>query len=179
MMLLTGGGPGHATGLRPPSLAMEMVVTRWVTSDSGRVEELLSQIGGRRPRRILLAAGGDLVLTTCVASAPRTWTLYGRLRYRRAWRLRQRVEIGVTMWSADTGELAVRPLRHRPYLAWSAPRERRYFDVTHQAADRLADLLRPDPVSVPGRRGADAYDLRRTADTSATDALRPPCRSLA
>src|SRR6202011_6165411 len=101
----------------------------------------------------------DLVLTTDVASAPRTRTLHGRLRYGRVWRVRQRVEIDVTMWSADTAELAVRPLGRRRYLAWGAGRERRYFDLTDQAADRLADLLRPPAISVPGRRGADAHDL--------------------
>jgi len=124
-----------------------------------------------------IAGGGELVLTTDVASGPRTRTLHGQLRYRRGWRVRQRIEIDVTMWSADTAELAVRPLRRRAFLSWAARTEGRYFDVAHQTADRPADLLRP-AVSVPRQPGADAHDLSRTADTSATDRLRPQCRSL-
>jgi hypothetical protein len=104
------------------TLVLEEVVTRWVEDLRHPIEHTMQQLtdftrstDGERP---------TWTARTRLPTAPRT-----------------PVEIEVTKWSSAVVELSVRPSGRR-LVTWSPARERRYFELAHEAADYVADVLR-------------------------------------
>ena len=68
-----------------------------------------------------------------------TWRSSARIHVGRA-RPLAHVEVELTTWPGQTGELVLRPAAGR-VGRWSRRRQERYFTLVHRAADRLAQAL--------------------------------------
>jgi hypothetical protein len=106
-------------------------------------------------RRVALG-GGVLVLTRAFVATSTPdggrWRARGRVVHGRARAWRDRVELDVSMWSAEIGEVCVRPLRRRIALSWTPRHSHSYYEVTHQLAAWLAETLTAGDEVTPARR---------------------------
>jgi hypothetical protein len=68
-----------------------------------------------------------------------SWRTWGRIEVGRA-RPVAHLEVELTTWPGQTGELVLRPATGR-VSRWGRRRQERYFTLVHRAADRLAQAL--------------------------------------
>src|SRR3954453_4184130 len=106
---------------------LEQVVTRWT-------------VGTQPPAGLghrVAFTGGELRLDR-ETPGPEGWRAHGRLRPERAIGRGTRVELAVTPFT-DRTEVTLRPVRLG--RTWTASRERRYFELAHDAATQVAAAL--------------------------------------
>jgi hypothetical protein len=123
------------------------VVVRWVHHGRRPVDEVLGDVSTFPvAESTSLGAGGTLRLDRPFARSTDgngtvAWSAPGRVVTRVASMVRfARVEIAVIVWSDELSEVTVRR-RGRQVLSWGERRERRYFDLAHDAAEYVAGAL--------------------------------------
>jgi hypothetical protein len=106
----------------------DRVVTRWIRHPSTAVVRAFEAAVDRTDLRL------DEPFTSAVDPKGRVSAhAHGRIGS-------AKVEVTVTEWSSDLTEITIR--RHgRQLIAWSPRRERRYFDLAHDAAATVVTAL--------------------------------------
>lgn len=135
----------------PPTTPL--VVARCVPLPMSEVIDLATGLRLALPAT-RLRLDGDFVSAVAAPARSACWRARGHVSPRH--RPRKSITVELTCWSDDVTEIRLRA-RSRRLGRWSARRQRRYFDATHEAADGLrrhlittsAVLWRP-PGAAPG-----------------------------
>jgi hypothetical protein len=137
---------GATAPLWSPAMATwsDPVVVRRIKTTPARVSHGIVGTGGP-PTRIALGGRGELRLDSHGRPDPSDSTQFWQIRSRLVGAgpriaLYSRVDIEIRPASSRSVELRLLP-RSRHIHRWSTRRQRRYFELAHAAADRIAQLL--------------------------------------